>query len=504
MMKSIVILYDDNSKYKNEKAFEGKSAQELCSEQFSKLGRDIYKINKVNSVLELVSSINKVSKEAQANYVIFSFDDLPFIDVALVNEMINNHENYKAEYTYADGYPYGFSPEIIDCGALDILEEIANNNHKDEGVKEVNRESIYNLLKTEINSFEVEAVISDEDFRLLRLAFHAGKKENFLSSVALFNTLKEKNINEVKALEASRIAKVTLNVLKTVPCFYNIQIADKVSNNAIYSPYNKAYEEKNKISALNATAFMSYENFSSLVDKIASFSDTAVISLSLWGEAFSHKDILKFIEKILSIDSLSCFIETDGYNLTPEVCNSLKDLVTKARPRTNGWDKLMIAVVLDSITPNMYNNIHKDGEEKGFEKALMAINNLYNTIPECVYPQFTRMTDNESELEGFFRYWNEKNNASGGKFIIQKYDNYAGLLEDKKPADLSPLDRDVCWHLRRDFPILSNGDVPLCKTHLLSNCVGNVFKEDLEDIWKRFNDSVTDHINKKYSEMCGK
>ena len=222
------------------------------------------------------------------------------------------------------------------------------------------------------------------------------------------------------------------------------------------------------------------------------------------GLQFQRAFILKFIEKILSIDSLSCFIETDGYNLTPEVCNSLKDLVTKARPRTNGWDKLMIAVVLDSITPNMYNNIHKDGEEKGFEKALMAINNLYNTIPECVYPQFTRMTDNESELEGFFRYWNEKNNASGGKFIIQKYDNYAGLLEDKKPADLSPLDRDVCWHLRRDFPILSNGDVPLCKTHLLSNCVGNVFKEDLEDIWKRFNDSVTDHINKKYSEMCGK
>ena len=47
-MKSIVILYDDNSKYKNEKVFDGKSANELCSEQFNKLGKDIYSINKVN------------------------------------------------------------------------------------------------------------------------------------------------------------------------------------------------------------------------------------------------------------------------------------------------------------------------------------------------------------------------------------------------------------------------------------------------------------------------
>lgn len=508
MMKSIVILYENNSKYSIETSFDGRSAKELCECSFSKLGLDIFKINKVNTVLELVSSIYKVAKENNADYIIFSYNDLPFIDLTLINKMVANHEKYKAEYTYADGYPYGFSPEVIDTGALGILVELASNNHKEEGEKEVCRESIYNLLKTEINSFEVEAVISDEDYRLLRLAFHCGKKENYLATLSLYYTLREKcqkkSFSEIKesfsADEISSIASVTLDVLKTVPGFYNIQIADKVSNNALYSPYNKVYEEKNNKSPLNSTNVMPYEKFSDLVDKIAAFSDTAVISLSLWGEAFSHKDILKFIEKILSYEGLSCFIETDGYLLDEAMCNSLKEIRDKSLPRTNGWDKLMIAVTLDSITPSMYNTIH-EGDEKGFEKALNGISNLYNTIPEAVYPQFTRMTDNENELEGFFRYWNEK---AKGQFIIQKYDDYAGVLPNKKPADLSPIERNVCWHLRRDFPILSNGDVPLCKSHLLCNSVGNVFNEELSDIWKKFNKTVTEHINKIYNEKCGK
>lgn len=114
------------------------------------------------------------------------------------------------------------------------------------------------------------------------------------------------------------------------------------------------------------------------------------------------------------------------------------------------------------------------------------------------------MNENEEELEAFFRYWNEKTSPAGGNFIIQKYDNFAGLLPERKPADLSPLERNVCWHLRRDMTILANGDVCLCRNCLFENPLGNVFKEDLESIWHKSDCIVSNHVENKLNEKCGK
>ncbi|MCF0241398.1 MAG: SPASM domain-containing protein, partial [Treponema sp.] len=105
---------------------------------------------------------------------------------------------------------------------------------------------------------------------------------------------------------------------------------------------------------------------------------------------------------------------------------------------------------------------------------------------------------------GLFAYWNEKTNPSGGNLIIQKYDDFAGLLPPCKPADLSPLERNPCWHTRRDMNILSNGDVISCRECVLSNVVGNVFKESLEEVWHKNDDILVQHIGRKYNELCGK
>ena len=113
------------------------------------------------------------------------------------------------------------------------------------------------------------------------------------------------------------------------------------------------------------------------------------------------------------------------------------------------------------------------------------------------------MNENEEELESFFRYWNEKSNSSNGNFIIQKYNSFCGLIPDRKPADLSPVERNVCWHLRRDMNILVNGDVTFCHS-CVNKVVGNVFTETLEKIWNQNNTEIMNHINKTYCDKCGK
>ena len=493
LMKTIVIFYDNDTSYSREKAFGGKSAVELSAKWAEELGLPAFSI-KAENLTQLLTNMKELCSKENAETALFSFIDLPFLDKKLSQKILDSHITYKAEYTFADGYPYGFAPEALNAGTIAILAELSKTSQASLGEQAVTRESIYNLIKTDINSFDVETIIADSDWRLLRLAFHCGKKDNFMQAKALFAAAPEDAFGDVEKL--SQIASKNPACLKTVPGFYNLQLADKFSFKSLYLP-----------DANPSSGLMPYDKADKLIEKIAAFSEKAVISLSAWGEPLNHPDFLKIVEKILSYDGLSVFVETDGLLVTEELCQKLAEITNGAKTRTNGWQKLMIAVTLDSITEATYQKLHKESPQGAFQKAVNAVALLQNALPGSVYPQFVRMNENEAELEAFYRYWNEKANPSAGNLIIQKYDDFAGLLPDCKPADLSPLDRDPCWHLRRDLTILSSGDaiqcracIPCCKEKTL----GNAFTEELETIWQKNNELLEKHINKNYCEKCEK
>ena len=508
-MKTIVILFDnENSAYKNEKVFNNKSALQMTLEWAKNLNFPVESI-KAQSLNQLLEEMSQACKKHDADTVIFSFDDCPFLNLEITRKLLDFHTEYKSEYTFADGYPYGFAPEIIHSGTINILYELSKTSQKELGLESVNNESIFNLIKTDINSFEVETLMADEDWRLLRLKFDCGKKESFFACKALFDECKgniEQNIDDL-----SRLAANCPKVLKILPAFYNLQISDAITSEDIYSPYKLAFEEKYKNPPVNYSInqsakfnLMNFEDFSTLIDKINEYSQQAVISLSAFGDAFTHPQLLKMIEKILSYKGLSVFLESNGIFINDDFCNHLKEIVDSCPPRNNGWEKVMIAIDIDAFSSSVYQKIHTNCPQNSFEKSVDAVKKLYQLLPGNVYPQFTRMNQNEEELEAFFRYWNEKSNPSGGKFIIQKYDNFCKKLPESKPADLSPLDRKVCWHLRRDLTILTNGDVPRCRECINTNIIGNVFKNSLEDIWNKNESLIQAHINHQYDEICGK
>ena len=254
---------------------------------------------------------------------------------------------------------------------------------------------------------------------------------------------------------------------------------------------------------------MTFEQFAPLVKQIASFSENAVISLSLWGEALYHPQLLQFVAEVLKYPGLSVFIETTGEMfgktagtaLTETFAAKIADAAKNAVPRTNGYEKVMWVVLLDAVTKEKYEEIHFTD---GFTTALKAVTVLEKYFPLAVYPQFTRMNQNEDQLEAFYRFWSAKTSLSGGKLIIQKYNSYGGLLPENKPCDLTPVERYPDWHLRRDMVILCNGDVPLYKESMLENCIGNVFTESLETIWHKSDNLMEDQIHKKYDEISGK
>ena len=120
MMKGIIIFYKDKfSKYADEKVFSGESARDLTKKWAEKIDLEYFELE-ANSLSILLTKSKELCDSKNADYVVFSYDDLPFLDFNLSKKMISSHIEYKAEYTFADGYPYGFSPEIIDSGPLEI------------------------------------------------------------------------------------------------------------------------------------------------------------------------------------------------------------------------------------------------------------------------------------------------------------------------------------------------------------------------------------------------
>ena len=134
------------------------------------------------------------------------------------------------------------------------------------------------------------------------------------------------------------------------------------------------------------------------------------------------------------------------------------------------------------------------------EEALNFVNILSSLFPRNrVFVQAVRTRINEDELERFYRDWKKKTDS----VIIQKYDAFSGFLPDLSVADLSPLSRFPCWHLKRDLSVYINGDVPLCREDLFNHyTLGNLAAETLEKVWARGQEFHISHCKKDYSEIC--
>jgi spiro-SPASM protein len=151
-------------------------------------------------------------------------------------------------------------------------------------------------------------------------------------------------------------------------------------------------------------------------------------------------------------------------------------------------------------------------------EALSFVQKLVSLFPQ-VYVETIRVAGEEDAVERFYRAWkagfptannlnnsNSENGNSGPAIIIQKYSTFCGFLPQKQAVDLSPVERRPCWHLMRDFPVLVDGTVPLCREDVRGThpALGNVWNDDLAVIWKNGEEAYLSHCRKEYrSESCG-
>lgn len=429
---------------------------------------------------------SEVAKFAENNsnfdHVFFLYADQPCIDANLTKQLFENHIEYRAEYSFVDGYPEGFAPEIMATGLCKILSKICEQENSI-----VERNFIFEIIKKEINNYDIETLIAPVDLRHLRLRFATDTKRNSMLCER-FPTINAQNYSDLILKNAEN--------LFTIPAYYSIEVCNQLSFSSIYKP-------SNQVPILQEKKIMSKEKALLLIEKIAEYSDDAVISLSIFGEPSLYPHIIDIIEKILSYPKLSVLLETSGLHWTNSVIEKIKKIVEAAPKRKTTMLPIYWIIAIDAVSSQMYAKVHsltEDDANLKLKQAVTFADSLNKIFINSVWTQIVRMNENEIEVEPFYRFWKDLSM----NVIIQKFDSYCKTLKDKRVADLSPFERNVCWHIKRDMYILPDGTVPLCKEDIYcKNILGNAFTDDFAIIRKNMFEVYKQHLTCEYSALCG-
>ncbi|MEM5947691.1 spiro-SPASM protein [Spirochaetia bacterium 38H-sp] len=479
-----------NTEYAYRAFFDGSSAFSRALALARNFGKDVYMVLRRDAELPeglpgdvrvvradfsacgFADAVLEVFSDAGCDFVVLMFADSPFFSSKTAQEMIDQHVEFFADYSVAEGYPAGIVPEVLSLRAASAVRKLA-----EDFTEELRRSLLFDIIKKDINSFDIETLVSEHDVRLLRPSFFADCKRNFLVCQAFMGFFSPD-------MDAERFAAVVLKnmgLLRSVPAYYQIEVVRGCLQSCSYCPYPKF------IDVLSTREFMPIERFSSIIEEIVSFSSDAVIGLSAFGELSLHPDVVKLLEIALSHKELSVLVETSGYGWDVSVLEKISSL--------DGSDRIKWIVSLDTLNENLYSVIRGDG----FSDVMACIDVLKRLFGDNVFLQAVRLRETEDYLESFYRTLKEKQY----NVIIQQYDSFCAMLPDKMVVDISPVRRFPCWHISRDMVVMIDGTVPVCKERFLTGpYAGNVFSDSLENIWKNIEKYWDMHLSENYPDYC--
>jgi len=522
-MNALLVLYGGSlSNEAAEVLFDGKNSLEMTierSRQFPSVGKTVLlaaaessfpvyegiEIDKRASwtVKNLLEALAAHSEGFDLTY--FAWADCPFLDPELAKRLAERHLRYAAEYSYADGWPYGIAPELLSPGTAAILAKILGDN--DNGP--VERDSLFSVLQKDINAFDIETEISPVDLRCHRLKLCADSKRNLL----LLRRFAQEGRGVPDTAVIERIIAEKPEILRTLPAFYPVQVYGGCPQTCAFCPWPKAGGG----AITERRDYMEAGRFDSLLEKIAAFSGDAVIDLSLWGELSLHPQKMELIEMVLRRPELDLIIETSGIGWKDDEIDKCAALAKTAggRASPSGKNKFRLSWIISLDTADSAR--YKEIRGSGFAEANDLAKKLLTLFPGDAYVQAVRTAGAEDDIEKFYRSWKEIT-PNTSNIIIQKYDDFCGFLPRKQASDLSPVQRQPCWHLMRDMPVLIDGTVPLCREQIAgingtAINLGNVFTEPgaganaLEVIWEKGRRFYTEQAGqlpggKKYDSLC--
>ncbi|MDR2143414.1 MAG: spiro-SPASM protein [Treponema sp.] len=477
--------------------------------------------------------LKTLSEESEGfDFTYYAWADTPFLDGELAGKLAERHCRFAADYSYADGWPYGLAPELLGPGTAGILCKIAGEPGSgigNPGEGPVERDSLFAVLQKDINSFDIETEISTVDLRCHRLNLAADSRRNLL----LLERFAESGILDA-ASPCAAVEKLVAEKpeqLRTLPNFFSIQVSRACpggshTGSCAFCPYSGRGQ---KAPSGGPDEFMDPGRFAELLDNIEAFAGDGVIDISPWGEPALHPQSEALIEAVLERPALSLVVETTGIGWKDKAPAVIAEKVKgsegtrgsaetrdfagtqAAAPRKNGMAAVSWIVSLNENdlpapeTPPLAGSADSRERESAAFARELAVHFPAVFGRNSVYVQAVRTKGAEDAIERFYRAWKK----TGLGIIIQKYNDFCGALPQRNAVDLSPIKRRPCWHIMRDFVVLLDGNVPFCANACPelwkgdgNVLLGNAFTGSLDDIWKRGEERYREHCREEYRGIC--
>jgi len=469
-MKTLALLVNFHRYPSRELLWDGKTASERLTSLARSLGLEtpVIEVGPFQDTTEYMEALVKACQGAEE--VVLFGADAPYMREDVCSQLLSLHRRYRAQYTFADGFPSGLTPEVFHPVILPTLLDWAKKKPSPAG-----RESLFQLLSTDINRFDVETHLSPVDLRSRRLSLTADSARGvvLLRRVESWNSLPLREFLE-------KLEKMG-SLVRTLPATLQVQVTNGVRQVPKWSPHLQ-FDPR----ALEAREFLARDQWNGLLDSMLSFAGDLTVMPAFWGEPSMHPQVRGLLVDALGKPGVTLCVETSGLGWNDD------DLVLLSRESKG---QLEFIVELDSLVPETYRRLRGEG----FEEAMATTHRLIELFPGKVWPQTVRMSDNEEEMEGFYKYWTQK----AGQVILQKHNHFGGRLPQLKPADLSPWARHPCWHAARDLAVFLDGTTVPCRDDFArTQVLGNAFSETPEVIWNRGSALFGLHLSENYPSVC--
>lgn len=483
------------------------------SEQSAQVGTEGTEASEASEALEALEApgTEAAAVEMGTEHILWVDGLSPFWSVGIARHLYNLHRDSWCDYTFADGFPTGFAPEIVRRETLAPLRELASA-----GNIPWTRTILFDALMRDINAFDVETEAAQEDYALLRVSLTVDQRGDYLvcrNAARYLGTEQpaqpgtEQPGSALFDEDSEPILQFVLNQgasHRTVPRYAQVQISTAQSVVPVYTQVDSmplgteqleplghlGTEQDENHRATNPPTDppveLSPELFGRFLSQLHDLSPEATVAIGYRGEPALHSNLAAIIEACRNLPKGTFFLETSGVGWSPHL--------TQLLITTNVFRAIIVEI--DANTEQTYTQLR--GEHWNEVQNFVEI--LRGALPGKVYVQATRLQENEWELQDFFRRWNE---TPGVTPIIQKYNDIAGKLPDRRVSDLSPITRCPCFHLQRDIVVRADGTVPRCFQDIDAEAVrGSIASDSLEAIWNRGVDEYLAHQREEYPSMC--
>lgn len=401
--------------------------------------------------------------EIKSDHVIKIFCDSPFMDTDIINEMLGIHTQYLAEYTYSENLPSGCSCEIISKELIDALPD-------NEGMP------LSQIIRSNINKFDVELYYKEPDIRDKRLAFrNADPREN-----QIMRNIYSAHGGFPSYPQLKEIIDRNPGVLYLSPSYIEIELTGRCDLDCVFC-YRNILKP--------AHGDMEPAVFKKIISDMSEFAMPYSVCLGGSGEPLMHGNFFEMLDvavndklvKTVVVETNGVFADTNYKNYLMRDSHNVKKIKTIFN--VNGFDK------------DTYLNIHK---KDCFETVYQNINGLKDVAaaaPDSLYIQIMKINETENYLDKYYDFWDKLKIP----VILQKQNTYLGRIQDRRYSDLTPLDRTPCWHLQRDLTIPANGSIAFCKQDIeasVSTC--NVNDMSIKHAWDKRKDMFIRDYNKQY------